>query len=136
MIPYTFAPTVSQPGMMAQTQPGMASQSQPDLLNYSAPKQNNSNGGLMAVFVNSQEEVDNYPVAAGLTVMLISFPLQKYWLKSTSLNGIPEQLRTFEFTEVTPKPAPDPNVVSRDEFNSLNDKLDKLIKSLGGNDAI
>lgn len=134
MIPYTFAPTVNQPGMMAQAQPGMATQPQPDL--FSAPKQSNSNGGLMAVFVNSQEEVDNYPVAAGLTVMLISFPLQKYWLKSTSLNGIPEQLRTFEFTEVTPKPAPDPNIVSRDEFNSLNDKLDRLIKSLGGNDAV
>lgn len=91
---------------------------------------------LMTIFVNSEEEVMNYPVAAGLTVLLLSFNLQKFWLKSTNTNGVPQPLRVFPFTEEIQQSAPIANnqndLVTRDEFKALNEKLEKLINDLGG----
>ena len=89
--------------------------------------------GLMTVFVNSEAEVANYPVAAGLTVMLVAFGAKRFWLKGTGANGIPEPIRTFEFAEVTPKSNTDTGAVTREEFDSLSERLEKLIDSLGGN---
>lgn len=98
-----------------------------------APSQQNNTGSFMAVFVNGENEVNNYPVAPGLTVMLIDFNLKKFWLKSTGMNGVPQPLRTFPFEEETAAQAnPSPEAVSREEFNALNSKLDKLISELGG----
>lgn len=91
---------------------------------------------LMTIFVNSEEEVLNYPVAAGLTVLLLSFNLQKFWLKSTNTNGVPQPLRVFPFTEEIQQSAQVANnqndLVTRDEFKALNEKLEKLINDLGG----
>lgn len=91
---------------------------------------------LMTIFVNSEEEVANYQVAAGLTVMLLSFNLKKFWLKSTNTNGVPQPIRVFPFTEeVQPTNIPTNNQndsVTRDEFRALNEKLEKLINDLGG----
>lgn len=91
---------------------------------------------LMTIFVNTEEEVLNYPVAAGLTVLLISFNQNKFWLKSTSTNGVPQPLRVFPFTEETQSSNQVVNnqndLVTRDEFRALNEKLEKLINDLGG----
>ena len=91
---------------------------------------------LMTIFVTSEEEVLNYPVAAGLTVLLLSFNLQKFWLKSTNTNGVPQPLRVFPFTEETQSSNQVVNnqndLVTRDEFKALNEKLEKLINDLGG----
>ena len=90
-------------------------------------------GSFMAVFVNGENEVNNYPVAPGLTVMLIDFNLNKFWLKSTGMNGVPQPIRTFPFEEeVLPVSNQNGNSVSREEFEALNSKLDKLISELGG----
>lgn len=88
-------------------------------------------GSIMTIFVNSEDEVRNYPVAAGVTVLLLSFNLKKFWLKSTSTNGVPESLREFPFEEKTVVPQPSTGV-SREEFDSLSKKIDKLIADLGG----
>lgn len=90
-------------------------------------------GSIMTIFVNSEDEVRNYPVAAGVTVLLLSFNLKKFWLKSTSTNGVPESLREFPFEETTPQTQPTGTGVSREEFDSLSKKIDKLIADLGGN---
>lgn len=90
-------------------------------------------GSIMTVFVHSEDEVIGYPVAAGVTVLLISFELGKFWLKSTSTSGVPQALRIFPFTEETPKQEAQVNGVSREEFESLSKKIDKLISDLGGN---
>lgn len=90
-------------------------------------------GSIMTIFVNSEDEVKNYPVAAGVTVLLLSFNLKKFWLKSTSTNGVPESLREFPFEETTPQTQPTGTGVSREEFDSLSKKIDKLIADLGGN---
>lgn len=97
------------------------------------PQQSNATGSLMTIFVNSEEEVNNYPVAAGLTVLLISFNQKKFWLKSTDTSGVPQTPRVFEFDEKTPLQNQNGSFVSRQEFSELNDKLDKLISELGGN---
>lgn len=92
-----------------------------------------SSGSFMAVFVNGEDEVEKYPVAAGLTVMLIDFNLKKFWLKSTSINGVPEPLRVFPFAEEkTDANIQNGQAVSREEFEGLSAKLDKLIAELGG----
>lgn len=115
--PYTFgAPTFPQNGT-AVVQP--------------AQQQNNA-GSIMTIFVSSEEEVNNYPVAAGLTVLLISFNLKKFWLKTTDTSGVPQQPRSFSFEEKTPITNQNGSFVTKAEFDSLNKKLDKLIADLGG----
>lgn len=96
--------------------------------------QQNTQSGLMTIMVSSEDEMINYPVAAGVTVLLISFNLGKFWLKSTSTNGVPQQPRVFEFTEKTTI-QPTTNGVTREEFDSLSSKIDKLIAELGGSDG-
>lgn len=91
-----------------------------------------SNGNMLTVFIDSEQEVNDYPVAAGTTVQLISFKLGKFWLKSTATNGVPQPIRIFSFSEETPKIQNEPNSVTRQEFDDLNRKLDKLLKELGG----
>lgn len=112
--------------------PSQTYQSQQYQVQAPQPVQQQSTS-LMTVFVNSEQEVNDYPVAAGLTVQLISFSLGKFWLKSTATNGVPQPIRAFTFTEDAPaQPTNQNDQVSRDEFNALNEKLDKLLKDLGG----
>lgn len=99
---------------------------------YQPQMQQTNNGSLMTVFIDREEDVNDYPVAAGTTVQLISFKLGKFWLKSTATNGVPQPLRTFSFTEQTPPTKIQNDGVSRAEFDALNNKLDKLLKELGG----
>lgn len=101
-------------------------------LSQQNPQPQQTPGSIMTIFVNSEDEVKNYPVAAGVTVLLLSFNLKKFWLKSTSTNGVPEGLREFPFEETTPAQTPQPGGVSREEFDSLSKKIDKLISDLGG----
>lgn len=104
----------------------------PTLPTYQSQPQNNS-GNIMTIFVNSEDEANSYPVAAGTTVLLLCFPLKKFWLKSTSTSGVPEALREFSFEEKTITPPAQNSGVTRDEFESLSKKIDKLIQDLGGN---
>lgn len=95
------------------------------------PQAQNSSGNIMTIFIGSDEEANNYPVAAGTTVLLLCFQLNKFWLKSTSTSGVPEQLREFSFDEKTPTLTAQGSV-SREEFDKLSSKIDKLINDLGG----
>lgn len=93
---------------------------------------NDPSGGILTVFVSSEEEVNNYPVAAGINVLLVSFNLQKFWLKGTDTSGIPRQVRTFTFTETTPAQQASSDTVTRAEFTELRETLNKLVSELGG----
>lgn len=108
-----------------------------DMLNrpiVNQPTQQNNSNSLMTVLVNSEDEVNNYPVAAGFTVMLVDFSHNKFWLKSTAMNGVPQPPRVFTISEISQQPAQIQNGsnVTREEFDALNSKLTKLIASLGG----
>ena len=95
------------------------------------PQQQQASGNIMTIFIGSEEEANSYPVAAGTTVLLLCFQQKKFWLKSTSTSGVPEQLREFTFDEKTPTLTARGSV-SREEFESLSKKIDKLINDLGG----
>lgn len=121
LYPYTASP---YPGTQ------MASQT------YQVQPQQQSS--LLTVFVSSEEEVNMYPVAAGVTVILISFNMGKFYLKSTGKNGVPEPIRKFSFSEDAAVSSVQTNnqneihFVTKDEFNSLSAKIDSLVEKLGG----
>ena len=96
------------------------------------PQPQQNSGSIMTVFINSEDEVNSYPVAAGTTVLLLSFSCKKFWLKSTSTSGVPEAIRVFPFEETTSPQPSNQNGVTREEFNALSSKIDKLINDLGG----
>lgn len=53
------------------------------------------------------------------------------------MNGVPQAPRVFTMEEISlqpPKNQNDSNMVTREEFDTLTAKLDKLISSLGGAD--
>lgn len=90
---------------------------------------------LLTVLVSSMDEVLNYPVAAGVTVILVDFNGRMFWLKSTSKTGVPEPLRKFNFDEEIPQTPQNQNAsnfVTKEDFDSLNDRLNALIEKLGG----
>ena len=97
------------------------------------PRPEQSPNSILTVFVNSEEEVNYYPVAAGVSVLLISFDLKKFYLKSTAKNGVPEPIRVFSFSEETKSEIQNEGVfVTRDELDALTAKLNSLIEKLGG----
>ena len=122
---------MNNPYAYSQNQNYLYQMPQSSVQNNSSFQQQNS---ILTIFVNSEDEVNFYPVAAGVTVMLVSFNLNKFYLKTTGKNGVPEPLRVFSFSEesVPQQMNNESNYVTKEEMKSLSDKLDKLISSLGG----
>ena len=81
--------------------------------------------------VNGEGGAQMYPVAAGSTVALIDFDACIFWLKTTAPNGLPQQMRKFEFKEIVQAAPADGSTVTREEFSSLQDKLNKVLEALG-----
>lgn len=119
---YTWTPqdhTGYQPQIQPQTQP---------------------TSGFYTVLVNGDAGANAYPVASGNAVLLMDFNSNKFWLKSTNANGIPQPLRCFDFKEeVQEIQNGSRNGVTRDEFttlsnnvSSLTESVNKLLKDLGG----
>lgn len=102
------------------------------------PQPQQSQGSLTTVPISSTNPMDvvlNYPVGSGDTVLFIDFSSRVFWLKSTSRNGVPEPLRKFNFEEEipqTPQNQNESNFVTKEDFNSLSDRLNALIDKLGG----
>lgn len=126
-----YFPASAYPSALTPTTIGGINYS-PSYGQTAVPLQTQQQTSLLTVFVDSESEVNDYPVAAGTTVQLISFKMGKFYLKSTATNGVPQPIRVFSFTEETAAPEIQNGAVSRDEFNALNAKLDKLIAELGG----
>ena len=76
---------------------------------------------IMLVPVNGEGGAQMYPVAAGTTVALIDFDACIFWLKTTAPNGLPQQMRKFEFKEIVQAASVDGNTVTREEFSSLQE---------------
>jgi len=98
--------------------------------NMFTPMQQTQNQ-IMLVPVNGEGGAQMYPVAAGSTVALIDFDACIFWLKTTAPNGLPQQMRKFEFKEIVQAAQTDGNMVTREEFSSLQDKLNKVLEALG-----
>lgn len=102
--------------------------------------QNPTNNSFYTVLVNGETGANAYPVASGNTVLLMDFNSNKFWLKTTNANGIPQPLRSFDFKEEIQEIQNGTPGVTRDEFNvlsqnvsSLTESVNKLLKDLGGN---
>lgn len=104
------------------------------------PPQQTQTSSFYTVLVNGDAGANAYPVASGNTVLLMDFNSNKFWLKSTNANGIPQPLRCFDFKEeVQEIQNGSGNGVTRDEFNilsqnvsSLTESVNKLLHDLGG----
>lgn len=103
------------------------------LNNIQQQTQQIADGSMMAVFVQGEAGANAYPVASGSTVLLIDFDSGKFWLKS-NVNGIPQKLRTFAFSESTNEQMQNVGnqAVTREEFDRLEKSVNKLISELGG----
>ena len=91
--------------------------------------------GFLTIPVDGERDAQEYPVGAGCEVMLISFKEGKFWIKGTAKNGIPNPLRPYSFredTETVPQNQNGSIYVTKDEFDSIRNKLNELIEKLGG----
>ena len=89
------------------------------------------NNEVLAVPVNGEIGAQNYPVAAGNTVLLTDFNGERLWIKSNDPNGMFVNMRTFEVKEITPKPiqpADNGNFVSKEEFQKYCQGVDNQLQ--------
>ncbi len=98
-----------------------------------APQSQAQNG---ITWVQGEEGAKAYLVAAGNSVLLMDSEAKTFYVKSTDVSGMPLPLRIFDYTEreAHPKaagPAPTEDYVTRDEFNILSAKIDRLNRDLG-----
>lgn len=109
--------------------------------NYIQTNQSNQQPNLnniMVVPVSGQENAESYPVAMGLTVMLLDYNNGIFWLKSN--DGVSPKLIRHSFVVEEPKTSADKKrdisevSVSRKEFDILKEKVDSLLKNLGENE--
>lgn len=111
-----FTPPLQQPTM----QPTMQSQ-----------QANNSS----ISWVQGEAGAKAYPVGAGNTVLLLDSENPVFYLKSTDNTGMPQPLRIFKFEEITGQSINQSsqkidleNYITREEFEELEYKIDKLIE--------
>ncbi len=86
------------------------------------------------VWVQGEEAAKAYLVAAGNTVLLMDSEQNRFYLKTTDSNGMPQKLRVFEFVELTeeqPKPTKEPEKTAEEyatlkAFQALSKRVRKL----------
>lgn len=104
--------------------------------NYSpygyADQSTQATNNIIVVFVQGEAGARAYPVAAGNTVLLMDFEGKHFWLKSTDMTGMPQQLRYFTFSETSMTPQIPTDYVKREELQEISQKLEKLLTDLGG----
>lgn len=109
-----------------------------DNMNWYQPASQNkpASKGVFTAFVENEETVNNYLVPAGGMAILIDLGGKMMYFKSANAYGMPEQTRKFKIEEI--QPPTNANVVTRAEFDTLNQKLSQLQEMLqrlntGGN---
>ena len=91
----------------------------------------------MVAFINDDSMAVNYPVSPGFTVALINAndpEDSKLYLKSAQANGMPNPMRIFKLTDITPQKQSG-DTVSRKEFEALQAQLANiaaLLEAKGG----
>ena len=90
--------------------------------------------GLSIAQITDDSQVTSYPVAAGNTVLLINFMTQKFFLKSTNVNGVPMPVQAAEWNYVqqpstAQKIQNEQGSVSRSEFDELKAMLAQVLSN-------
>ena len=79
-----------------------------------------------------KEGAMNYPIQIGYTALLLDEENKMFFIKKNDPSGMQVPLREFKYEEVTPTATNDVDTskyVTKEEFNALLAKLDKLEKS-------
>lgn len=85
----------------------------------------------MIISVGSFEEAKNYPVMFNTSELLMDNNRDVFYVKSVDGMG-KYTINTYSFKQIeNEKPLTSENFVTREQFDSLNDKLDMLIRELG-----
>ena len=85
----------------------------------------------MIISVSSFEEAKNYPVMFGTSELLMDNNRDVFYVKSVDGMGR-NIINTYSFKQIeNEKPLTAENFVTREQFDSLNGKLDMLIRELG-----
>lgn len=86
----------------------------------------------MIISVNGFEEAKSYPVMFNNSEILMDNNRDIFYVKSVDGMG-KYTVSTYEFRKIeNEKPLTSADFVTREQFDSLNNKLDVLIKELGG----
>ena len=85
----------------------------------------------MIISVGSFEEAKNYPVMFNTSELLMDNTRDVFYVKS--VDGMGKYIiNTYSFKQIeNEKPLTAENFVTREQFDSLNGKLDMLIRELG-----
>lgn len=100
-----------------------------------------SQPGLSIVPVTSDDQITNYPVASGNTVVFINFNTNRLCFKSTNQNAVtmPLQWASFTYDQQTQQQnnvqqnQNDGNYVSRQEFDELRMMMQQTLNAVQGN---
>lgn len=85
----------------------------------------------MIISVGSFEEAKNYPVMFNSSELLMDNTRDVFYVKSVDGMG-KYVINTYSFKQIeNEKPLTAENFVTREQFDSLNGKIDMLIKELG-----
>lgn len=85
----------------------------------------------MIISVGSFEEAKNYPVMFNSSELLMDNTRDVFYVKSVDGMG-KYTINTYSFKQIeNEKPLTAENFVTREQFDSLNSKLDMLIEELG-----
>lgn len=85
----------------------------------------------MIISVGSFEEAKNYPVMFNSSELLMDNTRDVFYVKSVDGMG-KYVINTYSFKQIeNEKPLTAENFVTREQFDSLNGKLDMLIRELG-----
>ena len=103
----------------------------PPIYGYQNNNQNQSNE-MIVVGVQGEEGVKQYPVAAGLSVLLMDYNAKKFWIKTNSSNGLNISIEeyTFEKVQNEEKDNRSDNYVTKEEFKELKDSMSDVKKML------
>lgn len=85
----------------------------------------------MIISVGSFEEAKNYPVMFNSSELLMDNTRDVFYVKSVDGMG-KYVINTYSFKQIeNEKPLTAENFVTREQFDSLNGKIDMLIRELG-----
>lgn len=90
----------------------------------------------MIISVNGFEEAKAYPVMFNNTELLMDNNRDVFYVKAVDSMG-KYTINTYKFEQIeNEKPLSPENFVSREQFDSLNAKIDLLLQELGGGQQV
>lgn len=92
-----------------------------------------SNGGTIVGWTQGINGAKAYPLGPNTRAYLFDTEVDKFYTKNTDASGVPQPVREFEYFEVEhhEDESMDPsNYVTKEEFNSMSDKLDYILEQI------